>query len=186
MRDTRIEGVRRVFDGFLKIDEATVSYEKADGSWSDPAKRLSLERGDSVGVLIHDAEEGTLTFVRQYRYPTARHGEPWLLEIVAGAIDEGESPAEAVRREAEEEVGMRLHRLQKVAEMYGSPGGMSEKVTIFVATGEKIGDGGGLEGEDIEIVEVPVAEALAMLARGEIRDGKTQIALLNFAREGAR
>ena len=186
MRATRVDSVRPVFDGFFRVDEATVAYERPDGSWSKPARRLSVERGDAVAVLLHDAERDTLIFVRQYRYPTARHGEPWLLEIAAGAIDEGETAEEAARREAEEELGMRLHGLRQVAEMYGSPGGVSEKVTIFVATGEKVGAGGGLEDEDVEIVEMPAAEALAMLARGEIRDGKTQIALLVFAREGGR
>lgn len=180
MREYRIDEVKRVFDGHFKVDEATVAYPKPNGEWSEPAKRLSVERGDAVAVLIGDVEKGTLIFVRQFRYPTARHGEPFLLEIVAGNVDEGESPEEAVRREAMEEVGMTLGDLEKVAEIYGSPGGLSEKITIFTAVGTREGEGGGLEGEDVEIVELSLEEALARLNRGEIRDAKTLIALMHM------
>jgi nudix-type nucleoside diphosphatase (YffH/AdpP family) len=186
MRETRIDDVRRVFDGHFKVDEATVAYEKADGGWSEPARRLSVERGDAAAVLVHDPARDVLVFVRQFRYPTRRHGEPWLLEIVAGGIDAGEDAETAARREAEEEIGVRLERLEKVAEMYGSPGGMSERVSIFFAEGTYAGGGGGLEGEDVEAVELPAAEAVAALDRGEIHDAKTQIALHWFARRPSR
>lgn len=186
MRETRVESVRRVYEGFFSVDEATVTYEKQDGSWSKPSKRLSVERGDSAAVLIHNVEKDTLVFVRQYRYPTDRHGEPWLLEIVAGSIDEGETAEQAARREAEEEVGIKPDRLEKVAEMYPSPGGMSEKISIFYAEGRPTGGGGGLEGEDVELVEIPREEAIAMVRRGEIRDGKSLVALLWLAAGGDR
>lgn len=177
MNGTRVDGVRRVYDGFFGVDEATVAYEKADGTWSEPTKRLSVERGDSAAVLVLDTKRDTLILVRQFRYPILRHGEPWLLEIVAGKIDEGETAEAAARREAEEEIGMRLDALEKVAEIYGSPGGLSEKLSIFCAKGTRDSDGGGLEGEDVETVELPVAEAFAMVERGEIRDAKTLVAL---------
>lgn len=177
MRETRVDGVKRVFDGHFKVDEATVAYQKPDGSWSEPTKRLSVERGDAVAVIIFDTDAHALTFVRQFRYPTRRHGEPWLLEIVAGNIDPSETALEAARREAKEEVGMDLGDLEKVAEMFGSPGGLSEKVTIFSALGERTSRGGGLEGEDVEIVQMSVEEALDRMDRGEIHDGKTLVAL---------
>lgn len=179
MRGTRVDRVERVYNGFFGVDEATVAYEKADGTWSEPTKRLSVERGDSAAVLVFDTERDTVILVRQFRYPTLRHGEPWLLEIVAGKIDEGETAEAAARREAEEEIGMRLDALEEVAEIYGSPGGLSEKLSIFCARGTRVGRGGGLEdeGEDVETVELPVQEALAMAHRGEIRDAKTLVAL---------
>ncbi|RYG21175.1 NUDIX domain-containing protein [bacterium] len=186
MRETRVEDVRRVYEGFFSVDEATVTYEKADGTWSKPSKRLSVERGDAAAVLIHDLEKDTLIFVRQYRYPTARHGEPWPLEIVAGSLDEGETPEEAARRESEEEVGIKPDRLEKIAEMYSSPGGLSEKISIFYAEGRHTGGGGGLEGEDVDLVEIPREEALAMVRRGEIRDGKSLVALLWLASGGGK
>ena len=185
MRGTRLDRVERVFDGHFSVDEATVAYERADGSWSEPVKRLSVERGDAAAALVRDVERDVLVFVRQFRLPTLRHGEPFLLEIVAGAIDEGETPDAAARREVEEEVGMTLSKLVRVAEMYGSPGGMSERITIFYAEGRRNGEGGGLPGEDVERVEMSVTEALAMLRRGEIHDGKTQIALYWLAGEGS-
>lgn len=186
MRGTRVDEVRRVYDGFFKLDEATVAYERPDGTWSEPAKRLCLERGDAVAVLVHDTERDTLIFVRQYRYPTAKHGEPWLLEIVAGMVDPGETPEEAARREAEEEIGVRVESLEKIAETYSSPGGMSEKISIYFVEARYEGGGGGLEGEDIEVVEMPATEALAQMDRGDLRDGKTLVALLWFARRRSK
>ena len=169
--------MKRVFDGHFKVDEATVAYERADGTWSEPVKRLSVERGDAAAVLIHDEAKDVLVLVRQFRYPTLRHEEPFLLEIVAGSIDDGEDAEKAARREAEEEVGMSLSAVEKVAEMYGSPGGLSEKITIFYARGTRTGTGGGTPGEDVETVEIAREEAFARVRRGEIRDGKTLIAL---------
>ena len=185
MRGTRVDGVKRVFDGYFKVDEATFAYEKPDGTWSEPAKRLSVERGDAAAVLIDDEAKDVLILVRQFRYPTLRHGEPFLLEIVAGAIDPGEDAEKAARREAEEEVGMTLSGLEKIAEMYGSPGGLSEKVSIFYARGTRTGEGGGLEGEDVETVEMTRSEAFGALERGEIHDGKTLIALQWLAGGGS-
>ncbi len=185
MRETEIVGVRRVYQGFFAVDEATVTYEKPDGSWSPPSTRLSVERGDAVAVLIHDPEKDVFLLVRQYRYPTARHGEPWLLEIVAGTIDPGETAEEAARREALEETGIELDSLEQIAQFYGSPGGLSEKLTIFNAEGRYDGGGGGLENEDVEVVEIPTKEAFAMVERGEIHDGKSLVALLWRMKEGA-
>lgn len=185
MRGYRVESVRRVFDGFFGVDQARVAYEKADGSWSEPSDRLSVERGDAAAVLIHDIERDRFLLVRQFRYPTVRHGEPWLLEIVAGKVDEGETPEQAAIRETEEEVGLKIESVERIAEFYGSPGGMSEKITVYFAEARKehrSGGGGGLEGEDVEIVELDPHEAITMMDRGEIRDGKTQIALAWYAR----
>jgi len=184
MRQTRIDGVRRVFSDFFTVNEATVSYEQPDGAWSPFTKQLSVERGDSAAVLIHDPERDVFLFVRQFRYPLMRHGEPWPLEIVAGAIDPEETAEAAVRREALEEVGVTLNRVRKVTEYFGSPGGLSEKITIFEAEGRYAGGGGGLEGEDVEVVEIPCAEAFGMAERGEIHDGKSLVALLWRMRGG--
>lgn len=185
MRQTRIESVRRVFQGFFAVDEATVTYEKPDGTWSPPSTRLSVERGDAVAVLIHDPARDVFLFVRQFRYPLVRHGEPWSLEIVAGGIDAGETPEAAARREAIEETGVTLERLMPITEFYSSPGGYSEKLTIYLAEGRYAGGGGGLEDEDVEVVEIPRKEAYAMMERGEIRDGKSLVALLWKMKEEA-
>lgn len=110
-----------------------------------------------------------------------RHGEPWLVEIVAGMIDPGESPEQAAEREVEEEIGYRPRALHPMGSMVGSPGGLSEKVWLYyaeVSEEESTGEGGGLEDENIEKVWISQAEAYRMLDEDEIRDAKTQITLL--------
>jgi ADP-ribose pyrophosphatase len=176
---------RRVFQGFQSIDEVKVEFLEADGTPSHTISRLVVDRGDAVGVLVYVRDAGDLVFVRQFRAPMVGHGEPWLTEIVAGMIDAGESPEAAARREVEEEIGYRAVELQPLAEMYSSPGGMSEKLFLYfagVSATEKVGDGGGVdEHEDVELVSMPVSDAYAALRRGDLRDAKTQIAMLRAA-----
>ncbi len=109
-----------------------------------------------------------------------------LIEAAAGLLDRpGEDPEEAIRREAEEESGVRVGAITRVFELFMSPGSVTERVTFFAATyshAQRVSAGGGLraEGEDIEVLELPLADALAMVARGEIVDGKT-VVLLQWA-----
>lgn len=183
MKQVQVLDRKRVFDGFLKVDEATVSYEKLDGSMSKPVKRQSQERGDSVAVLLLDRSTQELILVRQFRYPMLRHGEPWLLEMVAGMIDESETPEIAARREVFEEVRAEPLDLQPIGSFYGSPGGLSEKIYLFYAEVERLPDGidGGLEEEDIEIVRIAADACREIQQGGLIHDGKTQVALYWFA-----
>jgi nudix-type nucleoside diphosphatase (YffH/AdpP family) len=123
--------------------------------------------------------------VRQFRYPAFVNGyDDLLIETAAGMLDNA-SPEERIRAEAEEEIGYRLHDVHKVFEAFMSPGAITEKLHFFVAEYEpemRLGDGGGLadEGEEIEVLELSIDEALAMTADGRIVDAKT-IMLLQYA-----
>jgi nudix-type nucleoside diphosphatase (YffH/AdpP family) len=123
--------------------------------------------------------------VRQFRYPAYINGyDDLLIEAAAGLLDNA-SPEVRIRAEAEEEIGYRLGKVEKVFEAFMSPGSITEKLHFFIAEYEpsmRIGDGGGLasEGEDIEVLELPIDQTLTMIGDGRIQDAKT-IMLLQYA-----
>lgn len=182
MRNFTVVNRERVYSGFQSIDELTIHFEDPDGSHSHELKRLVVERGNAVGVLVHDTGADTILLAKQFRAAMIEHGEPWLAEIAAGMIDEGENPEEAARREVEEELGYRLRELVNLGEMYATPGGSSEMLTLFYASvseTDRVNDGGGTdEHEDIEIIRIPRQQAIDMVNHGQLRDAKTQIAIL--------
>jgi ADP-ribose pyrophosphatase len=174
---------QEVFHRFVfRIDELKLQHERYDGSMSAEISRLILNRGDSVAMLLHDSESRQLLFCEQFRAPTLDKGPGWLLEVPAGMLEAGEDPEECARREAIEETGFSPRTLRKIACVYLSPGGSSERIHLFyaeVSLSDKIGAGGGLveEGEDIRLIRMPTAEAIARAAKGEIEDAKTLIAI---------
>ena len=177
-----IYGKRRVFDGFFKIDEAELSYDRFDGKMSPRVKRLCFQRGDSVAAILFDPERRKLLLVRQFRYPTYEKGPGWILEIVAGILEPGETPEAAVRRETLEETGYEIALLQPIATFYVSPGGSSERIILYYAEvlkAGKVGVEGGVakENEDIKTVEYSPEELDHALASGEIQDAKTIIGI---------
>ncbi len=147
--------------------------------------RETFDRGDGVTVLPYNLAQRTVILIRQFRYPTYANGyDGLLIEAPAGSLDDI-APEARVRAEAEEEIGYRLGHIQKIFEAFTSPGAVTEKLHFFIAEYRhdmKIGNGGGLadEGEDIETLELPFSEALAMIADGRIVDAKT-IMLLQYA-----
>ena len=159
--------------GALASDTARLQYSRSDGRLSEPVSRLNFERGNAAAVLLHDPAQDVVLLVRQFRYPVyatlppeaRQHSQvdsAWLLEIIAGVIDEAEqAPADVARREAHEETGYQVQgELQVIADVYASPGASSERMTIFLGQADSrrpVGNGGGLaaEGEDTEIVWLP-------------------------------
>lgn len=187
MKALDIRSVRTVFDDHFRIDEAEVRYELPDGRMSEPARRMSFERGDSAAAVIVNITSRSVVLVRQFRYPTVAKGPGWLLEVVAGIVELGESPADCIRREMVEEYGYAAEELRPVHTFYTSPGGSSERVHLFyaqVSARSRVGAGGGLraEQEDIEVVEVPLDRMASLIA--DIEDAKTLIALHWLIREG--
>jgi nudix-type nucleoside diphosphatase (YffH/AdpP family) len=157
---------------------------RRDGSWQ-PLRRELYDHGNAAAILPYDPDRGTVLLVRQIRFVTYLNGHPHpLLEVCAGMLD-ADDPVTAIIREAEEELGYRISSPRHVFDAFMSPGCFSERLSFFVATygaGDRIGGGGGLaaEGEDIEVVEMPLDEAAGMIGEGRIVDAKT-ILLLQWA-----
>jgi nudix-type nucleoside diphosphatase (YffH/AdpP family) len=168
-----------------KLTRYTIAFTRRDGR-SETQIREVYDHGDGAAVLPFDRRRGTVLLVRQFRLPVwLRDGNGIIVEACAGLLD-GLDPESAIRKEAEEELGYRLHRVTPVFATWSSPGSLGETMTLFVADytpADRISDGGGAaqEGEDIEVIELPLDEAFAMVSRGEIADAKT-IVLLQHAK----
>lgn len=186
----RVEIIReeQIFKkAIFRIKEAQLRHELFSGKMSDEITRLSLERGDSVAVVVHNADRKTLLFTEQFRYPTfdpeeLRGGDGWLLEIPAGMIDAKEASVEAVKREVHEEIGYEVDDVRFISKFFVSPGGTSERIILYYArvkSSSRTGEGGGVieEGENIRSVEIPISKALEMMADGTLCDAKTIIGL---------
>lgn len=144
--------------------------------------RLVFERGDSVAMLLHDPEKDTLLLCEQFRAPTLTNGSGWIVELPAGILEAEEDPEDCARREAIEETGFSPRLLKRIACVYPSPGGCSERIHLYyaqVSLTDRAGKGGGLasENEDIQLIQIPVQDALAQALAGEVRDAKTLIAI---------
>jgi nudix-type nucleoside diphosphatase (YffH/AdpP family) len=181
----RILNEELLSDDWAVLKKTTFDYQRRDGNWETQV-RQTYDRGDGAAVLPYDPARGTVLLVRQFRYPAYVHGHPEpLIEVCAGVLD-ADDPETCARKEAEEELGYRLGALTKVFDCFMSPGAVTERLSLFVAPyrpEDRFSDGGGHadEGEDIEVLEMSLDEALAMMARGEIIDAKT-IMLLQHAK----
>jgi nudix-type nucleoside diphosphatase (YffH/AdpP family) len=190
MTETRIRNhtVETISEGFAPLRRHEFELLRRDGTW-DRQLREIYERDDAAAVLPYDPGRGTVLLVRQFRMPVHVRGDKAdLVETCAGLL-EGQDPETCIRREAEEELGLRLREVARICDVYLSPGGVTERSSLFVATYEpadRIGHGGGAdhEGEDIEVLELPFDEALAMIRTGAIVDGKTIMLLQHIALEG--
>ena len=183
MKKVSIEHKRYILDDFFKIEEAYLRFEQFNGQMSPLVRRLSLERGDSVAVLVFNRDTAKLILVSQFRYPTYQNEHGWTIEAIAGMVDPGEKPEETVRRELEEETGLKIDRLEHISTFYPSPGGSSERIYLYYSevSGEnaKYKETGGLlgHGEDVKAIEVTLEDALTKIKSGEIVDAKTVIGI---------
>ncbi|MGP3592174.1 GDP-mannose pyrophosphatase NudK [Vagococcus sp. WN89Y] len=144
-------------------------------------KREVYDRGNGATILLYNREKRSVLLIRQFRIATWVNGneEGLLIETCAGLLDNDE-PEVCIRKEAIEETGFQVGEVRKVFELYMSPGGVTEIVHFFVAEyseAQRANNGGGVEDEDIEVLELPFEQAIAMMKRGEIRDGKAVILL---------
>jgi ADP-ribose pyrophosphatase len=181
MKKVEVIEHRRIFDDFVRIEEAHLRHERHDGEMSPIVRRLNVERGDSTAAILVNTAGKVVYLTEQFRYPAFVRGQGWLVELVAGMVDAGESPAECIEREIREEVGFEVDRLEPIGDFFVTPGASSERIFLFcalVSDGSRKSRGGGLasEGEDIKLVELRVDDFLAKVAGGEIRDAKTIIA----------
>ncbi|KQX49650.1 MULTISPECIES: NUDIX domain-containing protein [unclassified Streptomyces] len=175
--------------GWHVLRRTTFDYRRRDRRW-ETRQRETYDRGNGAVVLPYDIARGRVLLTRQFRYPAYVNGHPdgVLVEAAAGLLD-GEDPVAAVRREAAEELGVTLGPLTHVLDAYMSPGSVTERLHFYAApytAADRTGDGGGLEeeGEDIEVLELPFADALAMVRDGRVTDGKTVLLLQWAALDG--
>lgn len=176
-------------DNWGEVKKHTFELQRRDGSWQRQV-RETYDRGHGAAVLLYNRQKRTVILTRQFRFPAWFMGDdnPWLVEAPAGKLD-GDDPLTCAKKEAEEETGYRVHHLTLVAAPYMSPGSVTERLWLYVGeyeSGARISEGGGLEheGEDIETLELRFADAIGMLERGEIADGKTIILLQHVALKG--
>lgn len=180
----RIQGVQTLSHDWYLLQKTTFDYLRRDGQWQTQT-RETYDRGDGATILLYNKARRTVILIRQFRFPTYREGhDGFLIEAAAGLLEQA-SAEQRIRAEVEEETGYAVGEVHKVFEAFMSPGSVTERLHFFVAEyvpASRIGDGGGLahEGEDIEVLELPLAQALRMVADGRICDGKT-IMLLQHA-----
>jgi nudix-type nucleoside diphosphatase (YffH/AdpP family) len=181
----QVRDVELVAAGWHVLRATTFDYQRGDGTWTRE-RRETYDRGNGATILLYDPDRGTVLLTRQFRYPVYVNDHPdgMLIETAAGLLDD-DDPDTAIRRETEEELGVRVSRLEHVFDVYMSPGSVTERLHFYAAQyspSSRITAGGGLvdDGEDIEVLELPFTEALAMIRDGRIADGKT-IMLLQWA-----
>lgn len=184
--DVRSLREERVFDGHFSVDRVTLQHRDFAGGWCEPVTREVFERGDSVGVLPYDPDRDAFVLIEQFRAGSRRDSQsPWMLELIAGVMEPGESEEAVLRREALEEAACELSELLPIAHYYPSAGACSEKVGLYcgrVLTAG-LGEIHGLEGEgeNILVHSVPRASALELMSQGRVNNGHTLMALQWFA-----
>lgn len=184
-----IKSITPLAKNWGRLDRYEVDHACRDGT-RQTVQREVYDHGSAAAVLMFAPETGSVVLTRQFRLPVHLNDDPaWLIEAPAGLLD-GETPAIAARREAIEETGYAPEQMAFLFDVYMSPGSLTEKCACFLARytpGQQQG-GGGLreEGEDIEVFELNLDAALAMVASGAIIDGKTVLLLQALALRLAR
>ncbi len=171
-----------VFDEFLKIYKAVVTHDSFNSEKSITSTRLALDRGNAIAVLLFEKVTDSFLFIKQYRYPSARHNHPWMLEIPAGAVDKNETANDAAIREVQEEIGYEISELEFITEYFPSPGMLSEQISIFygeVTSSQKTSKGGGSadEKEDIQLIKIPRSEIKDKLQKNYFHNSISIISL---------
>jgi GDP-mannose pyrophosphatase NudK len=165
------------------LNKITFEYLQKDGTWIKQS-REAYDRGNGAVILLYNNENKTVILTQQFRMPTYINGNEtgMMIEACAGLLDE-DNPEDCIRRETEEETGFRLTDVKKIYEAYMSPGSVTEILYFFVGEynkDHKINEGGGIDHENIEVMELDFQAALNMVKSGEIKDAKT-IMLLQYA-----
>ncbi|MBU2224704.1 MAG: ADP-ribose diphosphatase [Gammaproteobacteria bacterium] len=184
--DVEILDKRTVFQGFFRINQYQMRHRLFAGGWSEVVTREMFERGHAVVVLPYDVNLDQLVLVEQIRLGAKVGAEdhrqsPWLLEAVAGMFGPDEDCEQVARREAEEEAGLTLGRLQPMLSYLSSPGGTTERIHLFL--GELVAPvqtgifGLPEEHEDIRVHLLSRSDAMQLLADGKIDNAATVIAL---------
>lgn len=171
-----------VYRGFFGLTRVRLRHTLYRGGWSDPIERELFHRGRCVAVIPYDPKTDHVVLIEQFRIGALHDARsPWLVEIVAGAVEPGETPEEVAHREADEEAGCMIRRLIPIFEFYTTPGGCSERLSLFcgIVDARDLGGHCGLaeEQEDILVRVVEFSEALRLLGDGVIESAIPIIAL---------
>lgn len=173
-------------DNWYTLRKLTFDYTTDKGEVQRQSREC-YDRGNGAVILLYNLEKETVILTRQFRMPTYLNGnkDGLLIEACAGLLD-NQSPEECIKRETEEETGFRINKVEKIFESYMSPGSVTEILYFFIAEYEpkmKVSEGGGHEDEqeNIEVLELPFAQAMNMIKAGEIKDGKTIMLLQHLA-----
>ncbi len=188
--DAKITHRELSFSGFFQIETLTLQHALFNGGEIHPIKRELFVRGAATCMLPYDPEADKVVLCEQFRVGAlGGKASPWLLELVAGINDHGESPEQVARREAEEEAGLQVEKFAMICEYYPSPGGSNEWITLLCGKVDSQGAEGiyGLqhEGEDIRVHVLDREDAFALLAAGKINNAAGIIGLqwlqMNYA-----
>ncbi len=178
--NSKVRNIKKILlsDNWYTLNKVVFDYKMPDGQWVEQA-RESYDRGNGAAVLLYNKKKQTVVLISQFRMPTYLNGNDTglMIEVTAGLLD-GDDPQTCVIKEAEEESGFRVKKVEKVFEAYMSPGAVTEIIHFYIAEyqeSDKVSEGGGLaaEQEDITVLELGFEEALNMIYTGEIKDAKT-------------
>lgn len=170
------------FQGYFRIDRYTLRHRRHDGGWTAPMTREIFERGHASAVLLYDPVRDEVGLIEQFRPGALAAGwHPWLIEVVAGIIDDGATPEAVAIREAHEEASVTIQDLVPICTYLVTPGGSSESMALYCARVDA-GTLGGIhgleeEGEDIRVFSVPSDEAIDWIASGRVVNSCAIIAL---------
>ena len=175
---------KRKYDGHFKVDQLIVQHELFAGGMSKELTREQVSRQNAVAVLPYDPIRDEVVLVEQFRVGALDDENPWLIEIIAGLVEDGEDFEKVAHREALEEANCKLENLRHVASFFPTPGGFSELSHVYIGKTDADGLEGvcGLEeeGEDIRVHVVTSDQAIGMLKHGKIRSAIPMIAMYNF------
>lgn len=178
-REVEIKSRRTAYKGRYRIEEVVFDFDRATGKGRiEDSRREVFDRGDSAAALVHDIERDVIIATEQFRVATHDKGPGYIIEAMAGSVEEGEDPRACIKREMMEEIGYRAGKLHLIGRYYVSPGASSERISLFYApvkTADLVDpDASGLaaEKEDVRRVEFPREDFLAKVAAGKLEDGK--------------
>lgn len=164
-----------VYNGFFNMKKFTIKHSLYEGGWSNTMTRELFHRGNCVAVLLYDPNRDEVVIIEQFRIGALQMPDPeqaWLLEVVAGAIEEGETAEDVAYRESVEEAGCEIQELIKINDFFTSPGGTSELLTLYCGKVDTTNVGGihGLdhENEDISVKAIKFDEVYQLLLDGKI------------------
>lgn len=186
--DIRIINSETLSDNWYNLKKYTFDLQRSDGDWQRQEREV-YDRGNGATILLYNRDSKTVILTRQFRFPVFINGhEEDLIEAAAGLLDNLD-PESRIKAEAEEETGFKVTRVEKIFEAYMSPGSVTEKLYFYLAEyhpQDRTSAGGGVkaEGEDIDVLEMTLDDALRGIENGQIVDGKTIMLLYHLALKG--